>query len=163
MGLWRSVRLWWSARDAEKRLQHLAIGVNSCVDAENDEHVVMLDFDTPDMEKVRVSVRELQVQWSLADAYVYRTKHGHHAIFWFDHVPFERVKMIINYARFVDPMFKYISRYYDHKTLRVAGKYAKRDVVFDRVLPGRRVPSKREMLRGELKRKEHAALLGGNL
>jgi hypothetical protein len=161
MGLWSSVRLWWAARESERKLQHLAIGVNSTVDIENDEHVVMLDFDTADLEKVRRSVKELQEQWNLSSACLYRTKHGYHAIFWYDQVPFERVKMLVNYARYVDPMFKYISRYYDHKTLRVAGKYAKGDVVFDRVVPGKRPPSKQELVRGEMKRKEHAALMGG--
>jgi hypothetical protein len=160
---WKGVRLWWRSREVEQRLQRLAIGVNSTVDVAEDAHVIMLDFDTKDVGKVRESVRELQVHWQLADAYLYRTKHGYHAIFWFDHVPFERAKMIINYARYVDPMFKYISRYYDHKTLRVAGKHAQGDVVFDRIVPGRRLPSRQELLRGELKRKEHKALIGGDV
>lgn len=161
VGWWQQARLWWRARSAEQKLQQLAIGINSVVDPTQDEHLVMLDYDTKDLGKVRRSVKELQEQWRLADAHIYRTRHGHHAIFWYDHVPYERVKMIVNYARSVDPMFKYISRYYDHKTLRVAGKYSKSDVVFDRMLPGRRKPTRREWQLGEMRRREHAAFIGG--
>lgn len=135
-----------------------AIGMNSSVDIEADEHIIVLDFDTSDYTDVKTSVRECQEFWKLADAHIYATRNGYHAIFFEDQVPFSRVKMIVEYARHVDPMFKYASRFHDHKTLRTAGKHRVSDVEFQCVLPGCRVPSPLEIERGALKRKEHAAL-----
>lgn len=150
---------WLRGRKVEQRMQEMAIGVNSTVDVTQDLHIVMLDYDIMDVERVIESVKELQDFWGLSDISVYRTRHGHHAIGWYDQVPYERLRMIVDYARYVDPLFKYISRYHDHKTLRVAGKHDLPDIVLDRVLQGKRRPTVIEVQRGELKRKEHTQLL----
>jgi hypothetical protein len=128
-----------------------------------DLHIVMLDYDVNDRQIVVESVEELQEFWKLSDAYVFKTKNGYHVFFWFDQCPYERVRMIIDYARSVDPMYKYVSRFYAHKTIRVKGKYEIRDIAFEGVIPGKRDPTDDEWEIGELKRIEHARLIGGKI
>jgi hypothetical protein len=149
----------WHLRGAELEFSNFAVGVNSTVNLQEDLHLVMLDFDIDDLDKVRDSVRELQEFWKLTDAYVYKTMHGYHVIFWHSHVPYTRLRQIIDFAKFVDPMYKYISQQHNHKTLRSRGKYENQDIVFERIIPGVRNPSKRELELGELKMKEHADLM----
>jgi hypothetical protein len=57
-------------------------------------------------------------------------------------------------------LYRYISRFYSHKTLRVAGKYKERDIVFLKVMPGCRLPTRKEREMGMLKYKEHCAMSG---
>jgi len=135
------------------------VGFNSSVNIEDNVHILMLDFDIKDIVKVKESVRECQEFWNLADAYIYETKNGFHVLFYYDHMPFERCKMIIDYAKHVDPMFKYISKFYSHKTLRTAGKHKRNDIKFKLLVPGMREPMQPEWLLGELKRREHGHLL----
>lgn len=154
-------REWLRMRKQEMQLQSIAIGLNSSVEWENN-HIIMLDYDIPDIEKVVQSVRELQEFWKLGDAEVFKTRNGHHVFFWYDHVPYERLKQIIDFARYVDPMYKYISKYYDHKTIRVAGKYKEKDIVFARKVESFFAQShtKRQSVRelGNMKREEHKML-----
>jgi hypothetical protein len=160
MGIWaefRKFRKLWKRR--EQDLSQFAIGVNSTVSIQEYLHAVFLDYDIQDMDKIRESVKEVQRFWNLTDAYLYRTTNGYHAIIWHSHVPYGRLKQIVEFAAYVDPMYKAISNQYWHKTLRVAGKYAKQDIVFERIMPGVRKPSEDEWSRGEMKRKEHAQLL----
>jgi hypothetical protein len=150
---------WRKLRRQEMEVTNVAIGMNSSVDVTKDLHIVMLDYDIKDLNLVCESVWELQEFWGLSDCDIFRTKNGFHAFFWYDHVPFERLKMIINFAKYVDPMFKYISRYYDHKTIRVSGKYANRDIWFVKRIAGVRKPQEEESQIGSMKRQEHAALV----
>lgn len=162
MSFWKTVGgylRWRDKRTYEVELQKMALGITSETDGENDEHIVMLDFDTKDIVKVTRSVEEVQEFWNLSDAFVYDTKNGFHVLFYFDQVPYERCRMIIDYARGVDPMFKYISRMYHHKTLRVRGKHGKQDIRYHMMIKGKRVPSKKEVDIGELKRTEHLSML----
>ena len=99
MRLWKGWKLWLSKRELEKKVRSLAVGVNSTISIEDDIHVIFLDFDTNEFWKVKNSVRECQKFWNLADAYVYKTLHGFHAIFYEDQVPYERVLMIVNYIQ----------------------------------------------------------------
>jgi len=137
-------------------IQSVAIGMNSTVD--DDKHIILLDFDEVTIDDVRESVAELQEFWNLADADIFKTKNGFHAYFWYDHVPYDRLKMIINYARHVDPMFKYISKYYDRKTIRIAGKYKEKDIFFEETIKGVRFPTKIERDIGNLKKNERKIL-----
>ena len=155
----KGFRQWLKMRNQEMEIQSLAIGINSTVDITKDMHIVMLDYDLHDIQKVRNSIVELQGFWELSDATIFRTKNGHHAFFFYDIVPYERLKMIINYARHVDPMFKYISRFYDHRTIRVSGKYKHKDIQYVEVIPGCRAPTHEEMELGSLKKAEHKLLL----
>ena len=147
---------WMTERKHELEISNLAIGMNSTVDVTEDLHIVMLDYDIKSVEKVIESVWELQEFWNLSDAEIFRTKNGHHVFFWFDHVPYERLRMIVNFAKYVDPMFKYISRYYNHKTIRVSGKYANRDIWFVQKVEGVRPPVDHEFQIGRMKKAEHA-------
>jgi hypothetical protein len=163
VGFWKDVlkiRAALRHRRNELEMTKFAVGVNSTVDWVDDLHVVMLDYDTESKEKVVESVRELQAFWALADVCIYRTKHGFHAIGWYDHVPYERLRMIVDFAKYVDPLFKHITRRYDHKTLRVVGKHKERDIEFVDVVPGVRTPERTEVERGELLRRNHASLTG---
>jgi hypothetical protein len=155
----KGFRQWLKLKNQEMEIRSLAIGINSTVDLTQDKHIVMLDYDIHDIKKVIESVYELQGFWDLSDAFIFRTKNGHHAFFWYDQVPYGRLKQIIEYARYVDPMFKYISRFYDHKTIRVAGKYAHKDICFVKRIAGARQPTQSEMDIGTMKRQEHASLL----
>lgn len=154
---------WLRMRKQEMQLQSVAIGMNSTIDWE-DSHIVMLDYDLEDIEKVTESVRELQEFYKLADAEVFKTRNGFHVFFWYDHVPYERLKQIIDFARYVDPMYKYISRYYDHKTIRVAGKYQEKDIEYACAVKSyfAQPRSKRKDVLeiGDMKRKEHAVMRG---
>ncbi len=143
-------------------LRNYAIGMNSYVDLENDVHILMLDYDIDDLDKVRESVREIQMFFKLSDAHIYKTLNGYHAIFYYDHMPFTRTKLIIDYAKYVDPMYKHISRYHDHKTLRVMGKH-KGDIKFDRIIPGVRPSTDEEFEIGKLKRSEHSILMNKSI
>ena len=157
-------RQWLKLRNQEMEVRNVAVGMNSSLDWAGDLHIVMLDYDIPDVSMVKDSVRELQEFWKLADAEIFKTTNGFHVFFWYDHVPYERLQMIINYAKYVDPMFKYIGRYYDHKTIRVAGKYRHRDIVYEDEIkslfaqPVTSTTRVREL--GDLKRKEHKLLRG---
>jgi hypothetical protein len=141
----------------EMLLQSAAIGINSTVGV--DAHIVMLDYDEKNIEKIIHSVIELQEFWNLSDAFIYQTRNGHHVMFWYDIVPYGRLKMIIEFAKYVDPMYKLISKFYNHKTLRVAGKYSERDIFFLDKIEGDREPSTEEMEIGNLKMREHKAWL----
>lgn len=145
--------------ERERQVRSFAIGTNSTVDIHQDLHIVMLDYDIKDIQKVEESIWELQEFWQLSDAYIYRTRNGHHVFFWFDHVPYSRLKMIIEYAKYVDPLYKYISRYHDHKTIRAAGKYRHKDIIFLKKFAGKRTPTDEEFARGRLKQQMHEDLL----
>ena len=71
--------------------------------------------------------------------------------------------MIIEYAKYVDPLYKLISVFYDHRTVRVAGKYPENDIVASGVVVGVRRPSVQERELGELKRGEHSQLSSSSL
>jgi hypothetical protein len=150
---------WLRHRNDEIELQNLAVGLNSSVNIEENIHILMLDYDIKDLGRVKESVRECQEFWNLADAYIYKTKNGFHALFYYDLMPFERCKMIIDFAKYVDPMFKYISKFYSHKTLRAAGKHKDPDIRLLLLVPGMREPNGDEWALGEMKRREHKALL----
>lgn len=156
----KTLKQWSAARKKEMRLRSVAIGVNSTIDYTQDIHIIMLDYDLKDIQRVRESIFELQEFWNLSDAFIYRTKNGHHAFFWYDHVPYGRLKQIIEYARYVDPLYKFISRYYDHKTIRAAGKYAYNDIEFVEKVEGIRAPTDEEFQLGRMKYAEHQSFTG---
>ena len=142
----------------EAELFGFAIGFNSFVNREKDLHILMLDYDMQDFDPVEQSVTELIDFWNLSDAYVYSTNKGYHVLFYFDIMPYSRVRMIISYARDVDPLYKMISKFYDHKTIRAAGKYKKHDIALYKVIRGIRTPTLKELELGELKKMEHDKL-----
>lgn len=152
---------WLKLERLEMDLRSLAIGMNSSVDISTDMHIVMLDYDISEKEKVVESVKELQEFWNLSDAELFKTKNGYHVFFWFDHVPYGRLKLIIEFARYVDPMYKYISRFYNHKTIRASGKYAEKDIKPVSWLPAKRRPTEEEREIGLLKQAEHTSLREG--
>lgn len=159
LGLWKRAALmlkYFSRSDAG--LRDFAIGMNSEVDIKRDLHILFLDYDGIELQDVEDSVRECQGFWNLSDAYIYKTRNGYHAYFFYDIMPYSRVIMIVNFARFVDDMFRYISRYYDYKTIRQSGKYKERDISFVEVIKGKRAPTVWEAEIGDLKRKERGYL-----
>ena len=150
---------WLSKNKHDIDLKTLAVGMNSTISIDQNLHILMLDYDVQDLHAVKESIHECQKFWNLADCYIYKTKNGFHALFYYDIMPYERCKMIIDYAKYVDPMFKYISRFYAHRTLRTVGKHKTADIQFLLLLPGKREPTKKEWEWGELKRKEHSLLM----
>lgn len=158
MSLVKDFKTWIQLKDKEIELQNLAIGINSTVDFTQDKHIVMLDYDIKDLQQVRESVKEIQLFWNLSDAEIFKTRNGHHVFFWYDQIPYGRLRQIIEFARYVDPMYKYISRFYDHKTIRVAGKYKEKDIEFVEKISGRRKPTEMELSLGALKKSEHSMM-----
>jgi hypothetical protein len=148
----------------EMQLQSIAIGLNSSVSWTKDEHIVLLDYDVQDIDAVEFSIKEAQQFWRLGDAHIIKTRNGYHAYFFTTIVPYGRLKQIIEYARDVDPLYKSISKFYDHKTIRVAGKYKDKDLSFVKVI---RAKPKIEILfdkeMGNLKKKEFESLSGVKL
>ena len=150
MSFWRLLRKVWRHRNDELVVRYTAVGMNSTVDAERDRHVLLADYDAVPLERVIDSVKELQRFWNLSDAYVFRTRNGYHIMWFYDIMPFGRVKLILEYASWVDPMFKFISRYYNYKTIRVQGKYPEKDIRFVGIVYGDREPTQEEWDIGEL-------------
>jgi hypothetical protein len=141
----------------EHLLREFAIGMNSFIDKSKNIHMVLLDYDTESLESVIEDARELISFFGLAKAEVFRTQKGFHVFFWHDHVPYSRLRMIIDYSR-CDEQYKYISRYYDHKTIRASGKYSQLDTSFVVGLRGARTPTQEQLELGLLKRREYFAL-----
>jgi hypothetical protein len=161
MGFWKRVALTWRAIRSENDFMHIgsfAVGMNSSVDIQRDEHILFLDYDTIDPKEVEESVIELQDFWGLSHCWIFKTKNGHHAIFFYDIMPYSRCLQLIDYAKGVDPQFKFLGRLYGHKTLRVAGKHHSKDIVFLRRIRGVRRPSRRDIALGNLKMREHKIL-----
>jgi hypothetical protein len=163
MKLLNDFKKWMKLRRHEMDIRNFAIGMNSTIDVTKDLHVLFLDYDTKDELRIGDSIREIQLFWNLSHAFVYETKNGYHCIFFFDIMPYERCRMIIDYADGVDHMFKYVSRWYAHKTLRVVGKYNWRDIRFFDILPGSRLPTLREREFGIMKYREHCCLLSDDV
>jgi len=151
--------LWQDLKHKEIELRSVAIGMNSTIDFEKDVHIIMLDYDIKDISKVKESIKELQRFFNLSDAFIYSTRNGFHVFFWFDHIPYSRLRMIIDFAKYVDIKFRYISRFYDHKSIRVAGKYKERDIKFVEVILSSRKPEEKEIELGLMKLKEHAIMM----
>lgn len=163
MNLWARVKLlykYFAHSDIE--LRDFAIGMSSEVDIKKDLHILFLDYDKVPLLDVEQSVAECQKFWNLSDCFIYKTRNGYHAYFFYDIMPYSRVLMIINYAKYVDDMFRYISRYYDYKTIRQSGKYKDRDIFFEKSVLGPRRPSDWELEIGDMKRKERKYLQGMN-
>jgi hypothetical protein len=145
-----------SKREIKQR--QFAIGINSFIDKEKDRHMLFLDYDTNNLNEVLDDCNELSNFFNLSDFEVYRTSNGFHTFFWYDNsLPYSRVRMIINYSR-CDIMFKYISKLYDHKTVRVSGKYKVRDIFYCGKFSGHRTPTNDERELGELKKQEYLSL-----
>jgi hypothetical protein len=160
MNLLGGFKQWLRLRKMEQEMTSFAVGMNSSVDIPNDKHLLMFDYDILDLNRVERSVRECQEFWALGPAFLYKTTHGFHAIFFMDQMPYSRVRLIIEYADGIDNLYRYISRFYNKKTLRVAGKYKERDIFFLKVMPGCRLPTRMEREIGMLKYREHCAMSG---
>jgi hypothetical protein len=158
VSFWNGFKQWAKFEKQEMEIRNLAVGINSTVDLTKDLHIIMLDYDIKDKALVVESVMELQDFWHLSDAWIYSTKNGFHAYFYHDLVPYGRLKLIIEYARYVDPMYKYISRYYDHRTIRVSKKYAEKDIQFVEIIKGKRVCTAQERELGDMKMNERNLL-----
>jgi len=164
--LFKRIRLlfeYFQKKDA--KLRDFAIGMSSEVSIDKDLHILFMDYDEVTIEEVEESVKECQEFWNLSDCFIYRTRNGFHAYFFYDIMPYTRVRMIINYAKYVDNMFRFISRFYDYKTVRLAGKYKKQDIKFEKIIKGKRSPTLIEAELGDLKRKEreHISKMGNIL
>lgn len=65
--------------------------------------------------------------------------------------------MIIDYSN-CDKAYKYISKFYDYKTIRASGKYKEHDIRYIGKFTGKRINTRDERELGELKRKEYQSL-----
>jgi hypothetical protein len=144
----------------EKQERQYAIGISSYLNKgdKNELHVVILDYDMKDFSKVLKDVNELVKFFNLSSYECYSTRCGFHIFFWYDHVAYSRLKMIINYSNYIDPLYKFISTKYDTKVLRASGKYKDNDINFIGYFNGVRTATKDERELGNLKRKEYIEL-----
>jgi hypothetical protein len=145
----------------KKEIEHrtYALGITSFINkGDVDElHCIFLDYDTKDLSFVLSDIKELVEFWNLGSYDIYSTSAGFHVMFWDTHVPYSRLKMIINYSR-CDPMFKYISKFHPAKTLRVHGKFKQKDITHVGKFTGSRNPTPKERELGNLKRTEYITL-----
>jgi hypothetical protein len=159
MNVIKKIRLFFKflnyTRDNE--MQDFAIGINSYIDKDKDLHCLFIDYDIPDLEFVRMDLSELVQHFHLSDYEIYSTSKGYHIFFWFDHIPYSRVKMILDYSR-CDYMFKNISKFYSYKTIRCVGKYKNLDIKFIGKFTGVRKPTQYQLEIGGLKRQEYIRL-----
>lgn len=105
-----------------------------------------LDYDGVNSSAVADDVKALQRAFSLSDAWLYRTGSGFHAHFFNDNsLSAEAVGNILRASKAADPRFVESWGHFSAKgegvTLRVAGKYRRRDVFYYDRIPGVREPS----------------------
>lgn len=105
------------------------------------EFFLTVDYDTADFDAVEEDIRALQTGFNLSAAWVFKTKSGYHAYFFEDNgLSSERVGEILRASRAVDPRFRESWEHFFSKgegvTLRISGKYEKRDVHFHRKIEG---------------------------
>lgn len=141
----------------EIKERQYAVGINSYIDKEKDLHIIMLDYDTQDLDFVLKDLKELVKFWNLSDYEIYKTTNGYHTFFWYDHIPYSRLKMIIDYSN-CDTSYKYISKFYDYKTVRASGKYKQKDIEHIGKFSGSRLYTNEQRVLGDLKRKEYLLL-----
>lgn len=149
----RKLLRYLSKKDIKQRTY--AIGITSKIG--EDRHIVILDYDTLNLQFVLYDLKELCDFFNLSEYEIYETKKGFHVFFWYEDIPYSRLKMIINFSR-CDESFKYISRFYEWKTVRCSGKYKIKDIHYIGKFKGKRTPKKEERELGELKRKEYLLL-----
>jgi len=142
----------------EIKERQYALGMTSYIDKDKDIHIPILDYDCKELNKVLDDVNELMNFFNLSDYEVYETKQGFHIFFWYDHISYSRLRMIINYSNLIDPLYKYLSSRYDKKTIRAAGKYKRQDIHYIGKFTGKRTPTKSERELGELKKQEYLLL-----
>jgi len=147
----------------EIKERQYAIGINSFINILKDRHMLFLDYDRElNFKEALDDCEELCNFFNLSDYEIFSTGGGGYHIFWWydNNLPYSRVKMIIDYSR-CDNMYKYISRFYDHKTIRATGKYIKNkynDLKYVGKFSGKRTPTAEQRNLGELKRKEYLLL-----
>lgn len=114
------------------------------------QYYLTLDYDAVASAAVAEDVRALQAAFSLSDAWVYRTGSGFHVHFFNDNgLDAATVGKILKASSSVDPKFVESWEHFSAKgegvTLRVSGKYRRRDVFFHDRAHGVREPSLLEL------------------
>ena len=142
-----------------KFVEKYCIGINSYIDDIKDQHIIMIDYDDLSKEETIKDIRRLQQIWKLGKADIFSTNNGYHVFFFWDFVPYSFLKLIIETSR-ADKMYKYISRFYNYKTIRVSGKYKELDIKFVKRIKPRRVEfiTDKDWKLGQLKRTEYLNL-----
>jgi uncharacterized protein (UPF0332 family) len=72
-------------------LREFAIGMNSEVSIKKDLHILFFDYDEVTQEEAEESIRECQIFWNLSDCFIYKTRNGYHAYFYYDIMPCRRM------------------------------------------------------------------------
>lgn len=97
-------------------------------------HMPMFDYDGSNVKsKIRKDVKILQLEFSLGDAWVYKTKRGYHVYFFTDNVTWEQFDTMLQQVQCCKG-FRKISRSRLGAVLRVSAKYTEFDIHLQYVL-----------------------------
>ena len=159
MGIIKKIRMFFKFLNytSEQDMRDFAVGFNSFINKEQDLHIIMLDYDIKDLNFVKADASEITEHFKLSDFEIYKTQNGYHCFWFYDFYPYSKLRLLIEFSR-CDNQFKYISRFYDHKTIRVAGKYKNLDIKFIGKFAGIRKATPYQMEIGNLKREEYVRL-----
>lgn len=104
----------------------IALGISSRVTADG-LHIPMIDYDEKNYVKVYFDCIKLIKVFKLSDCFVYKTKNGYHAIFYYDLMSWDKAYKIILRSN-CDWMFKSLTGKFKKAVLRVGGKYTEPDI-----------------------------------
>ena len=143
-----------------------AIGITS--DVGSGMHIVQLDYDGKTLDEVEKDVNYLIEEFSLGEAFLYKTNHGFHVKFYYDEITYKKYQKILCDSA-CDESFVLNTTYDGYSTLRLCGKYkGKNDIKFVKTVKSIKFIGKRQKKIG-LERKEFDEglmglhpLLGGN-
>ncbi len=97
-------------------------------------HMPMFDYDGSNVKsKIRKDVKILQLEFSLGDAWVYKTKRGYHVYFFTDNVAWEQFDTMLQQVQCCKG-FRKVSRSRQAAVLRVSAKYTEFDISLQYVL-----------------------------
>jgi len=141
-----------------KRDMAVAYGLSSLIDKKNKLHSIFLDYDIKNFSIVLKDVVKLQNKFNLSDAFIFKTKKGYHAIFFYDVVDFKTLEKVIRSSK-VEWRYKSFVSQYKRVFLRVGGKYKNKDIEFVGVVFSERRPTYDELLYGMSLMKFHFGLI----
>lgn len=126
----------------------LAMGYSSVVNKKNNTHIPILDYDSLPEKAVVADIKKLRRLYDLSVAFVYKTRNGHHVLFYYDASDWSVVKKVLFSAR-VDWRQKVMADQYGRTFIRTSGKYKESDIKFRGIVISNKAPSPMQVMLGE--------------